>query len=242
MNRLVSRSPFSPSDYFGRILKGLLLAGAIFASAASAQTFMTRQYNARDTPAQNPSSGCGDFNYGSGSIGPLDYTTTPQDVRDYVESRHFDQGVERLVKGIQATSVAGDIAFTLRSFPNHPRALRSAAELMRRNSGRTPPGMTFNTACWFDRAVAFRPEDVQVRILWAFELLKSKERSAAIEQTTAAEALAGDNPAARYNVGLLYFELGDHERAMANARLAYAGGFNLPGLKNKLTKAGQWKE
>ena len=29
---------------------------------------------------------------------------------------------------------------------------------------------------------------------------------------------------------------------MANAKIAYEQGFNLPGLKDKLTKAGKWKE
>jgi tetratricopeptide (TPR) repeat protein len=166
---------------------------------------------------------------------------TPQDVRDFVESRHFTRDIERLVKGRTGT-VGGEIAYTLRAFPNHPRALKSAAELTRRSGGRMPPDFGFSIECWFDRAIAFRPDDVQVRILWAFELLQAKEKSAALQQTKAAEALAANNPAAHYNVGLLYFELGDYDKAMTNARLAYGGGFNLPGLKNKLTKAGQWKE
>jgi len=224
------------------ILAAVVLAGAIGASPlASAQTMMQRQYNSRDQPAENPSFACGDFNYGEGSVGPLDYRTTPQDVRDFIESRHFTRDIERLVKG-RTGSVAGEISYTLRAFPNHPRALKSAAELTRRNGGRTPPDFSFSLACWFDRAIAFRPDDVQVRILWAFELIKAKETAAALEQTRMAESLTKDNPAAQYNVGLLYFDLGDYERAMSNAKLAYAGGFNLPGLKDKLTKAGKWKE
>lgn len=231
-----------PRPAFLSFLASVLLAGTIAASVpAGAQTMMQRQYNARDKPAGNPSAGCGDFNYHSGSVGPLDYRSTPQDVRDFIESRHFTQDVERLIRGKFGT-LPGDIAYTLSAFPNHPRALKSAAALMRRTGGQVPPGFRYRLACWFDRAIAFRPDDVQVRILWAFELIQMKDNKAALEQTRAAEALAGENPAAQYNVGLLYFDLGDHERAMANARLAYAGGFNLPGLKNKLIRAGQWKE
>lgn len=211
-------------------------------SAVCAQdSQMQRQYVQRHQPAQQPSTACGDFNYSSLAIGPLDYRITPPDVRELVERRHFTQDIEQLKKGVTST-VGGDITYTLRAFPNHPRALKAAAELTRRNDGRRPAGMQFPIQCWFDRAIAFRPDDVQVRILWAFELLRSKQRAAALEQTKVAESLARDEPAAHYNVGLLYFELGDYEKALANAKIAYDGGFNLPGLKDKLSKAGQWKE
>jgi len=204
-------------------------------------TQMQRGYVQRHKPAQQPSTACGDFNYSSLSIGPLDYRITPPDVRELVERRHFTQNVEQLKQGVTST-VGGDISYTLRAFPNHPRALKAAAELARRNGGRMPAGMQFSIQCWFDRAIAFRPDDFQVRVLWAFELLKSKQRAVALEQTKVAESLAKDDPMMHYNVGLLYFELGDHEKAMTNAKIAYDGGFNLPGLRDKLSKAGQWKE
>jgi len=206
-----------------------------------AQTMMQRQYLNRHEPAQNPSLACGDFNYASGSIGPLDYRATPKDVIEFVETRHFTPDIERLVKGRTGT-LGAEIAYTLRAFPNHPRALKSAAALTRRNGGQMPRDMNFGITCWFDRAVAFRPDDIQVRILWAFELLKSKETVAARDQTQVAEKLAGGSPVAHYNVGLLYFELGDYEKALTNAKIAYDGGFNLPGLKDKLSKAGQWNQ
>ena len=221
---------------------GIVLAVSLVGPAeVRAQTMMQRQYLNRHEPAQNPSLACGDFNYGSGSIGPLDYRATPKDVIEFVESRHFTPNIERLIKGRTGT-LGAEIAYTLRAFPNHPRALKSAATLTRRNGGQMPRDMNFSIACWFDRAVAFRPDDIQVRILWAFELLKSKEAAAARGQTQVAEKLAEGSPVAHYNVGLLYFELGDYEKALANAKIAYDGGFNLPGLKDKLSKAGQWKE
>ena len=36
--------------------------------------------------------------------------------------------------------------------------------------------------------VAFRPDDAQVRVVWAFDLLRSKETAAALEQTRVAES------------------------------------------------------
>ena len=202
---------------------------------------MQRGYVQRHEPAQQPSIACGDFNYSSLSIGPLDYRITPPDVRELVERRHFTKDVEQLKQGI-TSSVGGDINYTLRAFPNHPRALKAAAELARRKGGHRLAHLRFSIDCYFDRAIAFRPDDVQVRILWAFELLKSKQRAAALEQTKVAESLAKNDPMTHYNVGLLYFELGDNEKAMTNAKIAYDGGFDLPGLREKLSKAGQWKE
>lgn len=195
----------------------------------------------RHPPAGQPSPGCGDFNYGASALGPLDFRTTPPDVIDFVEVRHFPDHVERLVRGEKGT-VAGDIAYTLNVFPNHPRALRSAAELTRRNGGIMPKDMRYTLVCWFDRAIAYRPDDAQVRVLWAFELLRSKQTAAAMEHTRAAEDLARGNPTLHYNVGLLYFELKQYDKSMANAKIAYDQGLNLPGLRDKLAKAGQWKQ
>ena len=62
------------------------------------------------------------------------------------------------------------------------------------------------------------------------------------EHVRVAEQFAKDNGAISYNVGLLYFELGDYERSMSFAKDAYDLGLNLPGLRQKLTKAGKWKE
>lgn len=195
----------------------------------------------RHPPVSTPSAGCGTFNYDKVALGPLDYRTTPPDEIEFVEVRHFPANVERLIRGEKGT-IGGDIAYTLRVFPNHPRALRSAAEWTRRNGGVMPPDMQYTITCWFDRAVAYRPDDAQVRIVWAFELLKAKQTDAAREQVSKAEELAKDSPQLHYNVGLLYFELKEYDKSMANARIAYEQGFNLPGLKDKLTRAGKWKE
>ena len=105
-----------------------------------------------------------------------------------------------------------------------------------------PKDMGYTLACWFDRAIAFRPDDAQVRVVLGIRAIKSKQTAAAREQTIVAEQLAKGNPTLHYNVGLLYFELKVYDKSMANAQIAYEQGFNLPGLKDKLTKAGKWKE
>ncbi len=82
----------------------------------------------------------------------------------------------------------------------------------------------------------------KVRIVWAFRAPEVKTDCSGAEQVSKAEELAKDNPQLHYNVGLLYFELKEYDKSMANAKIAYEQGFNLPGLKDKLTRAGKWKE
>ena len=45
-----------------------------------------------------------------------------------------------------------------------------------------------------------------------------------------------------YNLGLIYVDLKDYENAREYAKRAYDGGFPLPGLRQKLVQAGQWRE
>ncbi len=99
----------------------------------------------RHPPAGQPSSGCGDFNYGPIRHWPLGLPDHGcYDTINVVERSHFTPKVERLIGGERGT-LAGDIAYTLNAFPNHRRALRSAAELTRRNGGRMPTGMNYST-------------------------------------------------------------------------------------------------
>jgi hypothetical protein len=162
-------------------------------------------------------------------------------VIDFVEVRHFTPQVERLVKGEKGT-LGSEIAYMLGVFPNHHRALRSGVELTRRHGGTMPPEMKYSITCWFDRAIAYRPDDVLVRVLWAQELIRRGDRRGALHQIEVAETYAKGNPHSHYNIGLIYFDLQEYDRSMSNAKIAYDSGFTLPGLKDKLSKAGKWKD
>ncbi len=45
-----------------------------------------------------------------------------------------------------------------------------------------------------------------------------------------------------YNLGLICFELKDNDCAVRHARVAYAAGYPLPGLKRKLAASGLWQD
>jgi len=136
--------------------------------------------------------------------------------------------------------VGADLEYTLGAFPNHQRALRATAEYYRRNRGVAPPYMSMSIECWFERAIAYRKDDGDVRIVYAEHLLKTGKKSEAKEQALVAESVVGENARLHYNVGLVFFDLGDYDRAKLHARKASELGFNLPGLAGKLKKAGKW--
>ena len=232
----------------------LRIACLTFAACASVAVHASQTYeygvsyptaDAFHPPERQPSSGCGRFDYNPSVLGPVDFRTVSPYTIAFVEVRHFDRGVESLKRGIKAT-VAGDIAFTLRAFPNHPRALRAVAALVRRNGGITPPDLGLSVECWFDRAVSYRPDDIDVRIVYATELIRDGKLAAAREHVLKAEELindrAADNPRFHYNLGLLLYDIKEFDRALTHAKKAYALGFELPGLRNRLKGSGHWRE
>ena len=197
----------------------------------------------RDTPDKEPSVGCGnfDYRYERMAAGPVDYRSATDYLKRLVENAHFTQQVETLTRG-KSSTIGGDIAYTLRVIPNHPRALKSAAAYERRRGPAAVKEMGYSVECFFDRAVSFRSADPMVRIVVATELIRRGQKDVAREHLVVAEQNASESATIFYNLGLLYFELGDYERSMAFAKRAYELGLDLPGLRQKLTKAGKWKE
>ncbi len=197
----------------------------------------------KSKPDQEPPAGCGTFDYRHvrERVGPVDYRVATEYIKLLVENAHFTRSVELLRRG-KSSTLGGDIAYTLNAFPNHPRALRSAAEYERRRGPEAVRDMGFSTQCWFERAVAFRTADANVRIVVANELIKRGQKEQAREHLTVAEQSAGGHVGMLYNLGLLYFDLGDYDRSLVFAKQAYSLGIDLPGLRQKLTRAGKWQD
>jgi tetratricopeptide (TPR) repeat protein len=176
-----------------------------------------------------------------GLFGPFDYRTATDGQKLIVERKHFTRNVEQLVRG-ESAWLGGDIAYTLRVFPNHARALSAMSKLARLEGTRTPREAQWPVECWFLRATTFAPNDPLVRLVYGIELLKDGNRAEAIEQLEQARVLGGENANVHYNLGLAYFDLGDYGRSLTHAHEAYRLGFPLPGLRDKLTRAGKWRE
>lgn len=158
-----------------------------------------------------------------------------------VEQFHFTPNVERLERG-ESGSIGGDMSYTLEHFANHHRALAALARLALREKNPRPKGAKLAVDCYFARAIAYRPGDARVRVIFGGYLLALGQEPAALAQLEEAARLEPGNATNQYNLGLLYLRQKDYVRARNAARAAYELGFPLPGLKHKLTAVGQWQE
>jgi tetratricopeptide (TPR) repeat protein len=215
MNALLQRTP-------GRMWPAIAALGTCLACAAVAH----------DAAAYNE---CGDL---ANAYGPYDYRTS-RDKLLIVEGAHFTEDVESLRRG-RTGPVGGDIDYTLRASPNHPRALIAMANLGRLMNTEQPPGAHYSVACYFDRAIRFASDDPIVRLVYGTYLYRVGKPHDAIKQLEIARSLDPDNANIHYNLGLIYLDLKDYPKAREHAERAYALGFALPGLRKRLEEAGQW--
>ncbi len=174
---------------------------------------------------------------------PIDYTDpADQDyVKNWVEQYHWTAGVENLTKG-KSGPVQQDLAFILRQIPNHHRALNSMMNWQLTHPfplDATEYGM-YRIDCYFDRALSFTPNDPVLYVLQAIYFHKTKKYEDAERSYQRALAMDEDLAEAHYDLGLLLFDMGKFPEAKAEAQKAYALSYPMPGLRNRLARAGKW--
>lgn len=215
---------FKHGTSFNFLLFGLLLAN-----------FTTTAAFAQVAP-----SSCGPVST-LGQYGPYDYRTDKPKL-DIVEKYHFTPGVEGLIRGSTNVLIGSDLDYTLRAFPNHHRALLSMARYGEKMRSPQPPGAGHPVECYFDRALRFRPDDTIVRMLYATFLSKNARTPEAIRQLELATVAAADNAFSHYNIGLIYFDLKDYDKALVQAHKAISLGFPKTDLRDELQHVGKWTE
>jgi Flp pilus assembly protein TadD len=177
------------------------------------------------------------------AYGPYDYTD-PAHKREYlpiVEVNHFNSDVYALRRGMTSDSgPLGDLDYTLRTFPNHHLALDAMARLHLQAGVERFSNGRYSIDCWFDRATRFKPNDGMVRLIHGIYLLRADRLDSAEHEMKAAESLLPASPEVHYNLGLLHIRTRDYEAAREHAKRAYELGHPLPGLRNQLTRLGQW--
>ncbi len=176
--------------------------------------------------------------------GPWDFRLTTPQQRAIVERVHFTPGIESLTRPgtTMIHDMAQDVAYTLGVYPNHHRALLTMVRLSQRWNRDPPPGTALSVECWFDRAVRFRPDDTVARAFYAQFLHQSKRSNEAAAQLDIAVGHARDNPLSHYNLGLMYLDIGQLDKALQQAHRAEALGYVRPELKLALEKVGKWVE
>lgn len=159
-----------------------------------------------------------------------------------IERAHFSSDVELGIHGTSGTMPGGDIAYTLENYPNHPRALAAMMRLADRGHTTKPYGAKYSMQCYLERAVTFFPHDPTAKMIYATYLGKLNKTDEAIKLLKEADEALPNDPNIAYNLGLLFFTKKDYAQSLDYAHKAYAGGFPFPGLRDKLKKAGAWKE
>jgi len=176
--------------------------------------------------------------------GPFDYRKVPAgDFRIVVVERaHFPPEVESLKKGSTANYASGDISYTLSVFPNHPRALMAMMNWGLKHGTDKPIGTRYSVTCWFERGLAYAPDDNRVPMIYGIYRYRLKQYNEAITLFENSLKLGNEGTDAYYNLGLAYFAAQRYEDALKQAHIAYERGFALPGLRQMLQKAGKWQD
>jgi len=174
------------------------------------------------------------------AYGPYDYRKD-RDKLPIVDSNHFTTEVETLIQG-KTGPIGGDLDYTLRAFPNHHRALLAMMRLGEREKAMQTKGAQYSVECYFERAIRFVRDDTVVRSLYATFLAKAGRRDDALAQLQQATFYAADNPFAHYNIGLVYLELKQYDKALEQAHRAMELDFPRTALADGLKQAGHWRE
>ncbi len=174
------------------------------------------------------------------AYGPYDYRSGGIGLKE-VEGNHLTPEVVNLVRG-KTGYIGGDLDYTLRAYPNHHVALMAMVRLGEKEKTSKPIGANYTVECYFKRALIFRSDDGVVRTIYASYLYKAGKKAEALSQLNEAVQLGEDSPNTNYNIGLIYFDLKEYEKALSFAQRAYGSGFPLPGLRDKLKRIGKWEE
>ena len=132
---------------------------------------------------------------------------------------------------------------TMYSFERLPESHHMIAPMaVQLAAARYEAGETDDAMSWLDRAIQANPKNPMPYSAKAVIQRKSKRLDLAKQTLLEGnEAVGGTSAEICYNLGLILFELGEVDAAAQYAKEAYRLGYPLPGLKNKLVRAGRWQ-
>jgi tetratricopeptide (TPR) repeat protein len=151
-----------------------------------------------------------------------------------VELYHWELAMECQRKKRLACAF-NNLDFMLRWVPNHSRALNALVDL---GVEHKRPDLALP---YLEAAVAFCPKCADLYVVAGNYDLRIGKVDSAIGQYRKSLELNPNSADAHYNLGLSYFKQGNRIAANESAQKAYALGYPLPGLREKLKGAGAWK-
>jgi tetratricopeptide (TPR) repeat protein len=235
-----------------------VLVAAVFAVSGMHVSAAGDPYNFDPTKAGQPEQR--DY----GQYGPFDYydlKDTPRDALSLVERAHFGPKTLNEARRGDWCFFWGDMDYTLRAFPNHPRALVAMADFLtaherpcgrHRKANPSPLDLAeeiesggwqdLNPDYYFQTGIKFRPQYAATRILYGQYLEKAGRDKEALKQFIDAEKVEPNSADAHYSLGLAYFRQGNKDKAREHAERAYKLGEQKMLLKEKLIAAGLWSK
>lgn len=176
--------------------------------------------------------------------GPFDYVSEKSKI-GIVEQYHFKPSTEQLNDTV--ARLDGDLNYTLRAVPNHHRALWARSRFYLRRAKHSSPNALIARErsqqgnpppeCYFQRAQVFNPNDGMVSAIFGIYLHKRDKLQAALTEYQQAEKKIPEHAELIYNMGLLYFDMDNLEKAREYADRAKSLGYPLEGLHRKVSRA-----
>jgi len=180
-------------------------------------------------------------------LNPQDYRSATAHWKGMVEGAHFESHYEAYLAGFMLVQgahkhgeyVTAGFEYTLWGFPNHPRALAAIEQLSYRDHKTDQlPKMQFKVWCYFQRAVKWYPDDPMPHAIYAYYLARRDRRSEALFEIWRAEQLDPGTVDVSLYLAFAYIKLNEFEKAAVYAKKAYAQGYPLPWLRQRLAKEG----
>ena len=161
-----------------------------------------------------------------------------------VEGAHFTAGVRQGKYG-NAGSLEGDLDYVLRHFPNHPQALfvmgkLQAGDQFNPRKGSRKDYFYWSIDCYLKRAIEMGNNYPDTYLVAAILTHRKKEYETAESNYLKSISLSEESIEAKYNLGLLYFDMSQYDKAKKYAKEAYQAGYPLQGLKQKLKSKNNW--
>jgi tetratricopeptide (TPR) repeat protein len=153
------------------------------------------------------------------------------------EKLHLNYGIQQMRERRYGAAFP-EFIHILRVFPNHPVALDRLSQLCELWKD---PKCAGSLGDRFTRAIAVNPNAASTYEVIGISQLRYKQPKLAVESCKKALELNPNSVNAHYTLGLAYFELKQYSLANEHAQQAYELGAPLPGLRDKLRNAGQWK-
>jgi tetratricopeptide (TPR) repeat protein len=94
---------------------------------------------------------------------------------------------------------------------------------------------------FFQRAIARGPDIAGTYVVYGIYLLRVGRPNDGIENLKRAIEIDPDSMNAHYNIALAYLDAKQYQLANEHAQKAYALGAQLPGLRDRLKRAGHWQ-